>query len=320
MSQAIATLRAGATPLLPIYPGSFEDVVRLARMSIISGMIRPATKGHGENQETEDAKATEARATMIILQGMELGIPPMQAVQLLAMINGRITAHSEAVPGLLLSKGFRIDKKWFGTEMTDDWGVTCTITRPGGDKFDGTFTVKQAKRAKLWSPDEKVSKRGKGGTTYQADNDASWHKYPDRMLWARALGFAAKDGAADALKGLMVREEMEDMIRAEQARDVTPIKQIAPLEIPDDIPDTPSSRSVTKADDPAQNETNVTEREPDDMLADPDGVIAKIQEDIALCTSAEELSDIETQYEDLLPRLPKGHQKKAKKLFVEAKE
>ena len=190
--------------------------------------------------------------------------------------------------------------------------------------FDGTFSVKKAKVAKLWSPEDKITKRGKNNTTYQADNDGSWHKYPDRMLWARALGFAAKDGAADALKGLMVREEMEDMIRAEQARDITPVKQIAALEIPDDIPDSQSSRTGTNGAEKPATDTKVTAREPDnepdEQIANPDSILSKIEEDIALCTSVEDLSQVEQQYADLLPRLPKSHRKKAAKLFADAKE
>lgn len=312
MSQALATLRAGATPLLPIYPSTFEDVARIARMAIMSGMIKPISKGWGENQETEDASATEARATMIILQGMELGIPPMQAVQLLAMINGRIVAHSEAVPGILLSKGFKIGKKWFGTEMADDWGVTCTITRPTGEVFEGTFTVGKAKRAKLWSPDEKITKKGKNGS-YQTDNDSAWHKYPDRMLWARALGFAAKDGASDALKGLMVSEEVEDMIRAEQARDITPARQAIPLEIPDDI-QLPPKETEPVVQISADIEAS------DEPLADAAGFLEKLAEDIALCSSVEELKEVAENNADMIQRLPKADREKAGRMLQEAAE
>lgn len=309
MSTNVSTLRAGASALLPIYPTSFDDVVRLARMSIIAGMIKPQKTGWGDNQETEDANATEARATMIILQGMELGIPPMQAVQLLAMINGRIVAHSEAVPGLLLSKGFKIKNQWFGTEMADDWGVTCKITRPDGEEFEGVFSVTKAKRAKLWSPDEKITKKGKNNTTYQADNDGSWHKYPDRMLWARALGFAAKDGAADALKGLMVREEMEDMIRSEHARDITP--KAEPLSIPD-IPD-------KEPDTPPTQPVETVEHEPDE-IADPDGFLVKLKDDIEFCTSAEELAEVADANSDMISRLPKAQKIKASRMLKEAAE
>lgn len=315
MSQAIAQLRAGTSPLLPIYPSSFEEVVRFARIGIMAGMVKPQKRGWGDDAQEEDSSAVEARATMIILQGMELGIPPMQALQLLAMINGRIVAHSEAVPGQLLSKGFKIAKKWRGTEYEDDWGVTCILTRPTGEVFEGDFSVAKARKAGLWSPEPKIRKRGKNNTFYDADNDSAWHRYPDRMLWARALGFAAKDGAADVLRGLAIREEVEDLIRGEHARDITPAKSTS-LELPDNIQDSRSSRSGT-------NGANVTEREPDDNhdeLADPDGFLAKLADDIALCSSVEELEEIKDHNADLVERLPKQHKAKAKAMIAEAAE
>lgn len=310
MSQAVA-LRAGGSALLPIYPTSIEEVYRLSKMALTAGMLKPQKiSGYGDTAVYEDADAVLARGTMIIMQGMELGIPPMQAVQLLAMINGRIVAHSEAVPGLLLSNGFKLSETWSGVPMADDWTCTIELTRPDGQKFKGSFSVTDAKQAQLW--DQSPTKTSFGKTK---PNDAAWFRYPQRMLKARALGFVGKDGGADALKGLMVREEMEDMIRAEQARDITPTRQIA-LEIPDDIPDSTSSQ---KAENTKPDLANEPDNEPDE-LADPAGLLAKMADDIALCSSVEELSEIEDQYADLIPRLPKSDQAKAKKLISDAKE
>lgn len=314
MSQSIVPLRAGGSALLPIYPQSIEEVYRLSKMALTAGMLKPQKTGYGDNAVYEDAEAVLARGTMIIMQGMELGIPPMQSVQLLAMINGRIVAHSEAVPGLLLSKGFKIKETWSGTPMADDWTCTIELTRPTGEKFTGSFSVADAKQAQLW--DQSPTKTSFGKTK---PNDAAWFRYPQRMLKARALGFVGKDGGADALKGLMVREEMEDMIRAEQARDITPNKQIAPLEITDDIPDnsgTQSAKSSTQQADLAPNEPDT---EPD-MIADPDGIVAKLADDIALCDTAEELAEVAESYADLIPRLPKPQRKKAEKLMKDAAE
>lgn len=211
---------AGNAALLPIYPTSFEEVFRLATLVVAGGMVKPQKSKDGDNWVEEDVEQVKARATMLIMQGMELGIPPMQAIQLIAMINGRMTVHSEGVPGLLLTRGFKIARNMRGTSMSDDWTAVCTLTRPDGQVFVGEFSVTQAKRAKLWSPNEKIRKFKRGGDSFETDNDSPWHKYPDRMLWARALGFAARDGAADAMRGMMVREEMEDMLRARyQAED-----------------------------------------------------------------------------------------------------
>lgn len=62
-SKALSTMLAGGAALLPIYPKTFEDVVRLARMAIISGMVKPQQIGWGDAKETERPEATEARAT-----------------------------------------------------------------------------------------------------------------------------------------------------------------------------------------------------------------------------------------------------------------
>lgn len=312
MSQAVA-LRAGGSALLPIYPTSIEEVYRLSKMALTAGMLKPQKSGYGDNAVYEDADAVLARGTMIIMQGMELGIPPMQAVQLLAMINGRIVAHSEAVPGLLLSKGFKLSETWSGVPMADDWTCTIELTRPDGQKFKGSFSVADAKQAQLW--DQSPTKTSFGKTKL---NDTAWFRYPQRMLKARALGFVGKDGGADALKGLMVREEMEDMIRAEQARDITPARQIA-LEIPDDIPDSTTAQGNIKPSNDGSRQQSEPDNEPDE-LADPAGLLAKLADEIALCSSIEELSEIEDQYADLIPRLPKSDQAKAKKLISDAKE
>lgn len=291
----VVPMKSGG-PLGPIYPQSIEDVYRLATMAFKAGMIKPQRIGYGDNAVTEDAEAVLARGTMIIMQGMELGVPPMQAVQLLAMINGRITAHSEAVPGMLLAHGCKIKESWTGTEMADDWTCHVELTRPGGDKFTGSFSVKDAKQAGLW--DQAPMKTAYGKTK---PNDAAWFRYPKRMLKARALGFVGKDGAADFLKGIQVREEVEDQIRVSQMQDVTPARP-EPLAIPDDFTDQPA---------PEQQHA-------DDMLADPDGFIAKLADDLALCSNDGERGEVAEACADMIERLPDVHKAKARKMLGEA--
>ena len=227
MGTNVAVLRSGGQ-MAPIVPQSLDDCARLARMAVMSGMLKPLKVGYGDNAQQESPEATLARGTMIIMQGMEIGVPPMQAVQLLAMINGRITAHSEAVPGILLAKGFRIERSWTGTAMTDDWTACCKVTRPDGQFEVGTFSVKDAKQARLW--EQAPTKTAYGKTK---DNDSAWFRYPKRMLMARALGFASKDIAADALRGIMVREEAEDI----EPSVAQPLSVVADLpDIPDEAP------------------------------------------------------------------------------------
>lgn len=298
MSSVVA-MRAGSG-LSPIYPQSIEEVYRLAKMALTSGMLKPVKSGYGDNAVQEEPEATLARGTMIIMQGMEIGLPPMQSLQLLAMINGRIVAHSEAVPGLLLAHGFKIKDYSTGEEMQDDWTFTTELTRPDGSKHIGSFSVKDAKQAGLW--DQSPTKTSFGKTK---PNDSAWYRYPKRMLKARALGFAAKDGGADALRGIQVHEEAEDMMRVEGMRDVTPKPA---LEIPD-IPD--QTKTPTLIDQTA------TEDEP---IADADGFLAKLADDIALCDTLDEVAEIKESNADIIARLPKKLKAKAEKMLAEAAE
>ena len=232
-SKALSMGTGGA--LAPLVPRSLDDIVRLARMAYAAGIYRPKVKG--EDIPKDEA---EAQATMIIAQGLEIGMPPMQALQLIAVINGRCTVHSEGVPALLWSNGFKL-KEWMdGEEGQDTWTAHCEITRPDGTKDSRSFSVKDAKRAKLWSPSEKVQRYKKGGGTYMVDNDSPWFLYPQRMLPARARGFASKDIAPDALRGLMLREEAEDMVRT---------IDITPPAIPD-IPDVPEIPDIPEDEPP----------------------------------------------------------------------
>lgn len=185
--------------------------------------------------------------------------------------------------------------------MTDDWTCHIELTRPNGEKHVGTFSVKDAKQAGLW--DQHPTKTSYGKTK---PNDAAWYRYPKRMLKARALGFVGKDGGADALKGIQIREEAEDMQRVADMRDVTPATSM--LEIPD-IPDVPEI-SNTPAAGP----------EADDVLADPDGFLARLEEQIALCDDANELTGIAGSNADMIARLPKSHRTKAARMLKEAAE
>jgi hypothetical protein len=299
--NSLAPLRAGRS-LNPIYPQSIEEVYRLATMALKSGMLKPITKGYGDTAETEEAEATLARGTMIIMQGMELGVPPMQAVQLLAMINGRITAHSEAVPGLLLAHGIKIKETWTGTEMADDWTCHIELTRPNGDKHTSSFSVKDAKRARLWDERPRITKKGKNNSTYEVDNDSPWFKYPKRMLHARALGFAGKDFGADALKGIQIREEAEDMLRIENARDVTP----TPAALPD-IPDFDDASPKAEAIDQ-------TPPEDDTSIADVPGFIEHYRSELS-DTPPEFLQDFIDGNAHIVERLPADARKQIAELL-----
>jgi hypothetical protein len=180
-SRAITVRPSVGGAVAPLVPQSFEEFWRLAQAFAASGMT------------PKDIKTPE-QVMMVIAGGAEVGMGPFQSLQSFAVINGRLSMWGDAVPAILRREGFKI-KEWY-TDQTPDYGdkmtAHCEVTRPDGDVIVASFSVAQAKKAGLW---------GKQGP---------WQQYPDRMLKMRARSFAARDGAADVLRGIAVREEMED--------------------------------------------------------------------------------------------------------------
>lgn len=160
------------TAISGLVPQTLDDVYRLATAISKSGLA-PA-----------QMKSPEA-ITVAILTGLELGLPPMFALNKIAVINGRPTLWGDAIPGILWSRGFKL-REWKEGETAH-----CEVVRPSGEKIERSFSVDDAKAAKLW---------GKQGP---------WQQFPDRMLQMRARSFAARDGAADVLGGLYVAEEID---------------------------------------------------------------------------------------------------------------
>lgn len=173
----VVPLKSGGR-VMAIIPQSVEEVFRLAKAIHASGLA-------------PNSMSKVEQITVAIMHGMELGLPPMTAVRAIAVVNGRPTIFGDAIPALLLSRGFKI-REWRGGGDNTRCAF-CEITRPNGDKIERAFSQSDAMTAGLW---------GKAGP---------WKQYPDRMLQMRARGFAARDGAADVLAGLYIAEEVQDI-------------------------------------------------------------------------------------------------------------
>lgn len=174
--SGVVALRTGGM-IGGIIPQTIEEVFRIATAVAKSGLAP-----NGMN--------TAEKLTVAIMHGMEIGLPPMQSIQKIAVVNGRPTVWGDAIPALIQSKGFRLRERMDG--QGDARTAHCEVVRPDGEVIARQFSVADAKTAGLW---------GKVGP---------WKSYPDRMLQMRARGYAARDGAADVLMGLYLREEAED--------------------------------------------------------------------------------------------------------------
>jgi len=130
--------------------------------------------------------------------GQELGLKPMQALQNTAVINGKPTMWGDLA--LALCKSHPTVEYIKETKVKGKNKYICRVKRVGENEVKRSFSEDDAKRAKLW---------GKPGP---------WTEYPQRMLPARARGFALRDGCADILCGFITREEAIDYVKIDNGK------------------------------------------------------------------------------------------------------
>jgi hypothetical protein len=143
----------------------------------------------------------EAAVVLAVQMGAELNVTPTQALQNIAVINGRPSIFGDL--GLAI---FKRDAKYQSfEERSPDEALKqqagfCRIVMNDGHAVERSFSVEDAKRAQLW---------GKQGP---------WTTYPGRMLMFRARWWAMRDAAPEVFKGLAGREEQQDVVDAEEVR------------------------------------------------------------------------------------------------------
>jgi len=189
----LATIRAGAE-IAPIIPSTFEDAQRIARMVVEAG-LQP--KGLD----------TQAQVTLVIMAGLEVGLPPIQALQSIALINGKPCLYGDGMLAVvrrsgLLEHSSETLKEGDGVNGLPEGEMvaTCRLKRKYGGQTVRTFSVADAKVANLWG------RRGRSG------EPTPWVTHPKRMLMFRARGFALRDAFTDVLKGMGSAEEQLDIV------------------------------------------------------------------------------------------------------------
>lgn len=173
-------------------PANLDEAIRMAEIMSKASIVPKDFMGNPGN-------------ILIAMQwGMELGLAPLQAMQNIAVINGRPSLWGDAMIGLVRGS----DVCEYVKETVEGEGeqmiAVCRAKRKGQDEEVRTFSVDDAKLAGLW---------GKVGP---------WKQYPKRMLQLRARGFAIRDTFADVLKGMDSAEEQRDIEM--QEKDITPAK------------------------------------------------------------------------------------------------
>ena len=185
-------------------PKDLDEAMRFADM-LASASIVP-----------KDYIGKPGNVLVAIQWGMELGLQPMQAMQSIAVINGRPSLWGDAMLALVKAHPAF---EWI-KEDCDGNIATCTVKRRGEPEVTQSFSLEEAKKAGL---------TGKQGP---------WTQYPKRMLQMRARGFALRDAFPDALRGVISAEEARDTpaerdMGAAEVVSSRPAAPAAPAALPD---------------------------------------------------------------------------------------
>lgn len=125
-----------------------------------------------------------------INMGAELGMEPFQAIQSIAVIEGKPCLYGDGLIGVVRAspKCLWIEE----TISTDGKIATCRTQRDGDpNPVEQSYSMDDAIQAGI-------------------HNKFNWKKHPKRMLQMRARAYCLRDAYPDLLKGLGVVEERQD--------------------------------------------------------------------------------------------------------------
>jgi len=159
-------------------PSSLDEAVKFAAMIADSDLAPPNFKGKPAN------------VIVAMQMGAEVGLSPMQAIQNIAVVNGRPSLWGDA---LLAVCQVHPEFEWIKEGFDITGSAVCTVKRKGYPEHTQTFTVKDMVQAGY---DKK---------------SGPWQTSRNRMMQLRARAFALRDNFSDALKGLSSAEEAADI-------------------------------------------------------------------------------------------------------------
>ncbi len=197
-------------------PRNMTEAISFAKLMATSGVI-PA-----------EYLKDPGKILVAVQAGHELGLSPLQSLNSIAVIKGKPTLWGDAMLAIVKNSGV-LDKS-FGRggvkerNAAEAWKAKegrCEIKRTDEEETTVvTFSIEDAERALL-------IKRSRGGE--DAKGVGPWITYPGRMLQMRARSWALRDSCPDVLKGMHIREEVQDIIDvpADQVKITSPPERVS---------------------------------------------------------------------------------------------
>ncbi len=181
-AKKMAPIVTGGT-VAALVPANLDDQWRIATI-VQAAKMAPKSYDNDAN-----------KIMVGIMAGAEVGLPPMVALQSIAVINNVPSLWGDGLLAVCRASTLMEDFDEYFTFDSENNAIaaTCMVKRKGDARvIERVFTRAQAVKAGLWGKKD------------------PWQKYPDRMLQMRARAFALRDAFADVLKGLGSAEERVD--------------------------------------------------------------------------------------------------------------
>jgi hypothetical protein len=172
-----------------LLPQSREELRELAELMALAGWAP-----HGYRDA--EGNYLRPRIEMAILHGASVGLGPVASVQSIAVIEGMPTIWGDGAMALIERSGLLEDmSEEYVTDDTEGLTAICTMRRRGRPTpVTNRFSMAMAEQAHL------------------LEKEGPWQSYPQRMLKMRARSWTIRDGFADVLRGLHLREEVDDFV------------------------------------------------------------------------------------------------------------
>ena len=198
-TAALATVESAVPQTFTLVPTTLGEAIEYAKLIASSNLCPPDYRGKPQD------------VILAVQLGLEVaGCSPLQALQNIAVINGRPCMWGDLVLAVVRNSGLltAIDERDPQEALAKKEG-RCSVQRKGEESLVvRTFTYQMAVDAGLIA-------RAKGSR-----GDGPWLTHPGRMLQMRARSWALRDAFGDVLKGLRIREEEVDT----EAITATPVR------------------------------------------------------------------------------------------------
>jgi hypothetical protein len=156
----------------------YEVAKRIAHTLALSSLVPDSYRGRPND------------VFVAINMGSELGMEPFQAIQSIAVIEGKPCLYGDGLIGVVRASSKCL---WIKESLSEDGTIATCETQRDGDpsSITATYSMADAIQAGI-------------------NTKFNWKKHPKRMLQMRARAYCLRDAYPDLLKGLGVVEERQD--------------------------------------------------------------------------------------------------------------